>query len=110
MRYSNAFIPTLKEAPKDAITPSHILLLRAGYVRMIGSGIYEMLPLGHRVLSKVTQIVREEMNRSDAQEILMPAILPADYFKESGRWETFGPTLLRLQDRKGGDYHLGPTH
>ena len=90
MRYSKAFIPTLKEAPKDAITPSHILLLRGGYVRMIGSGIYEMLPLGHRVLSKVANIVREEMNRSGAHEVLMPAILPAEYFKESGRWRPSG--------------------
>lgn len=110
MRYSQAFIPSLREAPKDATNPSHVLLLRGGFVRMIGAGIYEMLPLGHRVLSRVTEIVRREMNRSGAQEVLMPAILPAEYFQETGRFDSFGETLLRLKDRKGNDYHLGPTH
>jgi len=110
MRYSSAFIPTQKEVPKDAVMPSHVLLLRAGYVRMVGAGIYEMLPLGMRVLHHVATIVREEMNRSGAQEVLMPALLPSDYFQESGRWESFGDILMRLRDRKGGDYHLGPTH
>lgn len=110
MRYTRAFIPTTREVPKDATMPSHILLLRAGYIRMVGAGIYEMLPLGLRVMNKIGAIVRDEMDRAGAHELLMPAILPRDYFEESGRWETFGPTLLRLQDRKGGDYHLGPTH
>ena len=110
MRYSRAFIPTLKEVPKEATTPSHVLLLRAGYIRMVGAGIYEMLPLGMRVLSRVAAVVREEMDRAGAQEVLMPALLPKDYFEESGRWEAFGDTLLRLRDRKGGEYHLGPTH
>jgi len=110
MRYSRAFIPTQKEVPKDATTPSHVLLLRAGYVRMVGAGLYELLPLGTRVLHRIAAIVREEMDRSGAQELLMPALLPAEYFKESGRWEGFGDTLVRLKDRKGGEYHLGPTH
>jgi prolyl-tRNA synthetase len=110
MRYSHAFIPTLKEAPKDAVTPSHVLLLRGGFVRMVGAGIYEMLPLGLRVMTKIANVVRDEMDRAGAQEVLMPALLPREYFEESGRWESFGDTLIRLRDRKGGDYHLGPTH
>ncbi len=110
MRLSRSFVPTLKEAPKDAMVPSHVLLLRAGYIRMVGAGLYEMLPLGLRVQRRIERIVREEMDRAGAQEILMPALLPADYFRESGRWDAFGETLFRLQDRKGADYHLGPTH
>jgi prolyl-tRNA synthetase len=110
MRYSRAFFPTLREVPKEATTVSHALLLRAGYIRMVGAGIYEFLPLGVRVLQRVASIVREEMDRAGAQEVLMPALLPSEYFKETGRWEKFGPTLLRLSDRKSGEYHLGPTH
>ncbi len=110
MRFSNAFIPTVKEAPKDATSPSHIFLIRGGYVRMIGSGLYEMLPLGFRVLKKIMAIVRDEMDGAGAQEVLMPGLLPATYFKETGRYDGFGDTLLRLKDRKGGEYHLGPTH
>lgn len=110
MRYSKAFIPTLKEVPKDATMPSHVLLLRAGYVRAVGAGIYELLPLGLRVLHKIANIIRHEMDAAGAQEVLMPALLPAEYFKESGRWDSFGETLLRLKDRKLADYHLGPTH
>lgn len=110
MRYSKAFIPTLKEVPKEATMPSHVLLLRAGYIRMVGAGIYELLPLGSRVLSRVAEVVRDEMDRAGAQEVLLPALLPSEYFQESGRWESFGDTLLRLKDRKGGEYHLGPTH
>ncbi|MFZ1866384.1 MAG: proline--tRNA ligase [Polyangiales bacterium] len=110
MRYSQAFIPTVKEAPKDATMPSHVLMLRAGYARMVGSGIYELLPLGTRVLHKVERIIREEMDAAGAQELLMPTFLPAEYFKESGRWDVYGPTLLRIEDRKGGEYHLAPTH
>ncbi|MCB9660790.1 MAG: proline--tRNA ligase [Sandaracinaceae bacterium] len=110
MRYRQAFIPTLKEVPKDATSPSHVLLLRAGYVRMVGAGIYEMLPLGQRVLTKISNIVRREMNAAGAQELLMPALLPAEYFRETGRWDSFGDTLVRLRDRRGNDYHLGPTH
>ena len=110
MRFSQAFIPTLKEVPKDATTASHVLLLRAGYIRMIGAGIYEMLPLGLKVLHKIANIVREEMDRTGAQEVLMPALLPREYFEETGRWTLYGDVLLRLKDRKGGEYHLGPTH
>lgn len=110
MRYSQAFIPTVKEAPKDATMPSHVLMLRAGYARMVGAGIYELLPLGTRVLHKIERVIREEMDAAGAQELLMPTFLPAEYFKESGRWDVYGPTLLRIEDRKGGEYHLAPTH
>ena len=110
MRYSRALLPTLKEAPADATSKSHVFLLRSGYVRRVGAGIYSFLPLGVRVLRKVEAIVRQEMNAAGAEEVLLPALLPADYFKETGRWDLFGDTLLRLKDRKGGDYHLGPTH
>jgi prolyl-tRNA synthetase len=110
MRYSRAFIPTVKEVPKDATMPSHVLMLRAGYARMVGAGIYELLPLGTRVLHKIERIIREEMDASGAQELLMPTFLPGDYFKESGRWDVYGATLLRIKDRKGGEYHLAPTH
>src|SRR5688572_28721175 len=110
MRYRRALLPTLKEAPADATSVSHILLLRAGYARRVGAGIYSFLPLGVRVLRKIETIIREEMNRSGAEEVLLPALLPAEYFQESGRWDVFGDTLLRLKDRKGADYHLGPTH
>ncbi|MBT8453697.1 MAG: proline--tRNA ligase [Deltaproteobacteria bacterium] len=110
MRYSRAFIPTLKEAPKDATMPSHVLMLRAGYARMVGAGIYELLPLGTRVLHRIERIIREEMDAAGAQELLMPTFVPGDYFKETGRWDLYGPTLLRIEDRKGGEYHLAPTH
>jgi prolyl-tRNA synthetase len=110
MLFSRALIPTMKEAPADATNASHVLLSRAGYIRRVGAGIYDFLPLGYRVLRKVEAIVREEMDRAGALEILMPALLPADYFKETGRWDLYGDVLLRLRDRKGGDYHLGPTH
>lgn len=110
MRYSRAFIPTLKEVPKDATVPSHVLMLRAGYARMVGAGIYELLPLGTRVLHKIEQIIREEMDAAGAQEVLMPTFVPGEYFKETGRWDLYGPTLLRIKDRKGGEYHLAPTH
>lgn len=110
MRYSRAFLPTLRENPKEATTVSHALLLRAGYIRMVGAGFYEFLPLGIRVLQRIGNIIRAEMDSAGAQELLMPAMLPAEYFKETGRWEKFGPTLFRLHDRKKGDYHLAPTH
>jgi prolyl-tRNA synthetase len=110
MRYRHALIPTLKEAPADATSASHILLFRAGFVRRVGAGIYSFLPLGVRVLRKIETIIREEMNRAGAEEVLLPALLPAEYFQESGRWQSFGDTLFRLKDRKRGDYHLGPTH
>ncbi len=110
MLYSRSLIPTLKEAPADAVMASHALLLRAGFVRRVASGIYEYLPLGLRVLRRIAAVIREEMDRAGALEILMPAVLPADLWKETGRWNSFGPQLLRLKDRKGGDYCIGPTH
>ena len=110
MLFSRALIPTVKEAPTDATNASHILLTRAGFVRRVGAGMYDFLPLGLRVLHKVEAIVRQEMNRAGALEVLMPALLPAEYFKETGRWDVYGDVLFRLKDRKGGDYHLGPTH
>ncbi len=110
MRYRRALLPTVKEAPSDATTASHSLLLRAGYVRRVGAGIYSFLPLGLRVLKKIERLVVEEMDRSGAEQVLLPALLPAEYFKESGRWDVFGPELFRLKDRKDADYHLGPTH
>lgn len=110
MLYSRALIPTVKEAPADAANASHTLLVRGGYIRKVGAGMYDFLPLGLRVLRKIESIVREEMNRAGAQEILMPALLPAEYFKETGRWDVYGDTLFRLKDRKGGEFHLGPTH
>jgi prolyl-tRNA synthetase len=110
MRYSRAFIPTVKEVPKEATMPSHVLMLRAGYARMVGAGIYELLPLGTRVLHKIEAIIREEMDAAGAQELFMPTFLPGEYFKETGRWDVYGPTLLRITDRKGGEYHLAPTH
>ncbi|MGC4091173.1 MAG: hypothetical protein QM756_25515 [Polyangiaceae bacterium] len=110
MRYQQSLLPTLKEAPADAVSVSHALLLRAGYVRRQGAGIYSFLPLGVRVLRRIEAIVRQEMNRAGSQEVLLPALLPAEYFQETGRWQLFGDTLFRLRDRKQADYHLGPTH
>ena len=110
MLFSRALIPTVKEAPQDAANVSHVMLTRGGFIRRVGAGMYDFLPLGLRVLRKVEGIVREEMDRAGALEILMPALLPADYFKETGRWDRFGDTLFRLKDRKGTEFHLGPTH
>jgi prolyl-tRNA synthetase len=110
MRYARAFIPTLKEVPADAQVPSHIYLVRGGFMRRVAAGIYEFLPLGVRVIQKVAQIVREEMNRAGAQEVLMPASVPAELWQESGRWDKYGPELLRFKDRKGADFCFGPTH
>jgi prolyl-tRNA synthetase len=110
MLFSSALIPTVKEAPADATNASHVLLSRAGFIRRVGAGMYDFLPLGYRVLRKVEGIVRDEMDRTGALEILMPALLPAEYFKETGRWDLYGPVLFRLKDRKGGEYNLGPTH
>ncbi len=110
MRFSRALIPTVKEAPADATNVSHILLTRAGFVRRVGAGMYDFLPLGLRVLKKIEGIVRTELDRAGALEVLMPALLPGEYFKETGRWDRFGDNLFRLKDRKGADFHLGPTH
>ncbi|RKO60920.1 proline--tRNA ligase [Caldibacillus debilis] len=110
MRQSASFIPTLRETPQDAEIKSHQLLLRAGYIRQLASGIYTFLPLGIRVLQKIEKIVREEMDRIGAVELLMPALNPAELWQESGRWETYGPDLMRLKDRHERDFLLGPTH
>jgi len=109
-RYSKLFIPTLKDAPADAQVPSHKLLVRAGFIRQLGAGIYDYLPLAKRTLTKVEAIVREEMNAIGAQEFYLPALHPADLWRESGRWEVMGDNMFRLKDRKGGDYALGMTH
>ncbi len=110
MRWSLSYIPTLKEAPADAEVVSHKLLVRAGMVRKVTSGIYIYLPLGLKVIEKVKQIVREEMNAAGAQELLLPAACPADLWQETGRWDFYGKELLRFQDRHGRDFCVGPTH
>ncbi|BBD07271.1 proline--tRNA ligase [Desulfovibrio ferrophilus] len=110
MRYSNLYVPTLKEAPADAEVISHKLLIRAGMIRKLTSGIYTYLPMGLRSLNKVATIVREEMNRAGAQEISMPMVQPGDLWEETGRWQFYGKELLRIKDRHGRDYCLGPTH
>nr|VFJ95291.1 MAG: prolyl-tRNA synthetase [Candidatus Kentron sp. LFY] len=110
MRSSRILLATLKETPTDAEVISHRLMLRAGMIRRLASGLYSWLPLGLRVLRKVESIVREEMDRAGAQEILMPAVQPVELWQESGRWEQFGPELLRLRDRHQRDFCFGPTH
>ncbi len=110
MRYSKSFIYTLKEEQKEATIVSHNLLLRGGFMVKLASGIYNYLPLGLKVIRKVSQIVREEMDRAGAIEILMAAIQPAELWKESGRWHEYGKELLRIKDRGGRDFVFGPTH
>lgn len=110
MRYSEMFLPTVREVPADAETVSHQLMIRAGMIRKLTSGIYSYLPLGYRVVRKVEQIVREEMNLAGAQEVCMPVVLPAELWQESGRWDHYGKELLRFKDRHDRDYCLGPTH
>ena len=110
MRTSQLLLATLKENPADAEVVSHRLMLRAGLIRRVAAGIYNWLPMGIRVLNKVKRIVREEMDRSGAQEVLLPGVQPAELWQESGRWEEYGPELLRLKDRHHRDFCLGPTH
>lgn len=110
MRLSELLIPTLREAPAEAEIPSHILMLKAAMMRKLASGIYIYLPLGKRVLKKVEEIVREEMDRAGAQELLMSAIIPSELLKESGRWDVFGPEMFKLKDRNEREFCLGPTH
>jgi prolyl-tRNA synthetase len=110
MRTSNFLLATQKETPADAEVISHQLMLRAGLIRKLASGLYTWLPLGLRVLRRVENIVREEMDRSGAQEVSMPVVQPAELWQESGRWEQYGPELLRIQDRHQRDFCLGPTH
>lgn len=110
MRYSQMLLPTTKETPSEAEVVSHQLLVRGGFIRKLTSGMYTYLPLGFLALQKVTEIVRQEMNRAGAQEILMPMVQPGDLWEESGRWKKYGPELLRFRDRHDRDYCLGPTH
>jgi len=109
-RLSSLHVPTLKEDPAEAEIVSHKLMLRAGLIRKAAAGIYTFLPLGQRALAKTEQIVREEMDAVGSQEMLMPAVQPAELWHESGRWDVYGPELMRLQDRHGRDFCLGPTH
>ncbi|NUR61972.1 MAG: proline--tRNA ligase [Catenulispora sp.] len=109
-RMSSLFLRTLREDPADAEVPSHKLLVRGGYVRRVAPGIYSWLPLGKQVLENVTRVVREEMERMGGQEVQFPALLPREYYEATGRWTEYGDNLFRLQDRRGNDYLLGPTH
>jgi len=109
-RTSRFLLATLKETPSDAEIVSHQLMLRAGLIRRVAAGVYNWLPLGHRVLSKVQRIIREEMNAAGAQEILMPAVQPAELWQQSGRWQDYGPELLRMRDRHDREFCFGPTH
>jgi len=110
MRQSQLLIPTLKENPADADIVSHRLMLRAGLIRQVASGLYTWLPLGLRVVRRIETILREELNRSGAQEVLMPVVQPAELWEESGRWTKMGPEMLRMRDRHERDFCLGPTH
>ena len=110
MRHSQMLIPTMKEDPADAQVISHRLMVRSGMIKRVAAGIYNYLPIGLRVIQKISQIVREEMNRVGGQEILMPMVQPAELWQKSGRWSEYGPELLRLKDRKQADFCLGPTH
>ncbi|MBI3768513.1 MAG: proline--tRNA ligase [Deltaproteobacteria bacterium] len=110
MRQTRLLIPTLREVPAEAEVVSHKLLLRAGMIRQVARGIYDFLPLGVRVLRKVERIIREEMQRAGAQEVLLPAICPAELWQESGRWERYGKELLRMKDRNDREFCFGPTH
>lgn len=110
MRYSRAFIPTRKDDPADAELPSHRLLVRAGYIEQVATGIYDLLPLGRRAVRKIEAIVREELERVGGQELLMPMVQPAELWQRSGRWAKYGAELLRFVDRRSQGYCLGPTH
>src|SRR6476469_7261437 len=110
LRMSSLFVRTLREDPADAEVPSHRLLVRAGYIRRAAPGMYTWLPLGLRVLRRIENIIRDEMDGIGAQELLFPALLPREPYEATGRWTEYGDNIFRLQDRKGGDYLLGPTH
>src|SRR5947207_15849841 len=109
MRASQFFVSTLKEAPADAEVVSHQLMMRAGFIKRLSAGIYTYMPMGLRVIRKIEAIVREEMNRAGAVELLMPVVQPAELWQESGRWDKYGPELLRLKDRHQRDFILQPT-
>ena len=110
MRWSQYFVPTLREDPADAEVVSHKLLLRAGLIRQLGAGIYSYLPLAQRSILKISEIIRQEMNAVGGQEFYLPALNPAEIWKESGRWTVMGDNMFRLKDRKGADLCLGMTH
>lgn len=110
MKFSDYFLPTLKETPSDAELVSHKLMLQSGMIRKVTAGVYNYLPLGFKVLRKVEQIVREEMNRAGCQEVKLPIIQPAELWKESGRWDDYGAEMFKLTDRKNQEFALGPTH
>lgn len=110
MRQSKILIPTKKEAPSDAEALSHKMMVRAGYIYQVSAGVWSYLPLAYRVIRKVENIIREEMDKADAVEMMMPGLLPADLWRESGRYETYGDNLFKLKDRKDRDFILGPTH
>ena len=110
MRVSKFFISTLKEAPSEAELTSHRLMLRAGYIKKLASGLYTWMPLGLRVLRKVEAVVREEMDKSGGIELLMPAVQPAELWRETGRWDVFGPQMLKMRDRHDNEFCFGPTH
>ena len=110
MRVSNLFFATQREVPADAEIPSHKLMLRAGLIRKMSSGIYAYMPMGFKVYKNVEKVIREEMDRTGAQELIMPALLPAEAYQASGRWEKFGPEMFRMSDRGGRPFCLGPTH
>ena len=110
MRYSEMFLPTVREVPSDAETVSHQLMVRAGMIRKLTSGVYSYLPLGFKVIKKLEKIIREEMDRAGAQELFMPSVQPAELWQESGRWSMYGKELLRFKDRHNRECCLGPTH
>lgn len=110
MRYTKALIPTLREAPNEAEVVSHCLMLRAGFIRKLAAGIYDFLPLGWRVMRKIENIIREEMEQACAQEVFLPVLCPAELWQESGRWDVYGKELMRLTDRHNRQFSLGPTH
>src|SRR5512135_285242 len=110
MLYSKLLVPTMKEDPAEAEVISHKLMLRAGMIRKLAAGIYTYLPLGYRVIKKVSEIIRQEMDKAGALEILMPAVQPSELWVESGRWDYYGKELLRLKDRNSREFCIGPTH
>lgn len=110
MKMSNMLLNTMKEVPTETETPSHILMIRAGLMRRLASGIYNYMPIGLKVLKKIENIIREEMNDAGAQEFLASALIPSELWKESGRWQVFGPEMFKLKDRNKREFCLGPTH
>ena len=110
MKMSKLFVQTLREFPNDAEAISHKLLVRAGFIKKLANGIYTYMPLAQRVLNKISNIVRDEMNKTGAQELLMPFVQPAEVWQKSGRWQVYGKELLRCKDRHDNDMCLAPTH